>query len=78
MAPPPEAGIKALTLLVWGVLTSAVGIGVTLFAFFLARLTPVAFWPITGAGVIVLCLGIGLIIAGRIVDSHQRTRGPQA
>ena len=77
MAPPPESGIKALTLMVWGVLMCSAGIGVTLFAFFLARVSPVAFWPITGAGIIVLCLGSRLVIAARIVDRHQRTRGPQ-
>jgi Domain of unknown function (DUF6249) len=75
MAPPPEARIKALTLMVWGVLVSSAGIGVTLFAFFLSRMSPAAFWPITGAGVIVLCLGVGLIVAARIVDRHQKTRG---
>jgi Domain of unknown function (DUF6249) len=77
MAQPPEAGIKALTLTVWGVLVSAAGIGVILFAFLLARMTPSALWPITGAGVIVLCLGVGLIVAGRIVDRHQRRRETQ-
>jgi hypothetical protein len=78
MAPPPEAGIKAITLLVWGVLVSAAGVGVILFAVLLARMTPDALWPIVGAGAIVLCLGVGLLVAGRIVDSHQRRRSPQA
>jgi|SRR5579862_8249665 Domain of unknown function (DUF6249) len=78
MAPPPEAGIKPLTLMVWGVLVSAAGIGVILFAVLLARMAPQALWPIIGAGVIVLCLGVGLLVAGRIVDSHQRRRLPQA
>jgi hypothetical protein len=75
MAPPPDSGIKPLPFLIWGVLVSAGGIGVTLFAFLLSRMTPSAFWPITGAGVIVLCLGIGLIVAARLIDRHQRTRG---
>jgi hypothetical protein len=77
MAPPAQAGMRALPFMVWGVLLSSAGIGVGLFAFILARISPTAFWPITGAAVIVLCLGIGLIVAARLIDRHQKTRGPQ-
>jgi Domain of unknown function (DUF6249) len=76
MAPAADSGINPLGLMVGGVITTSVGVGVAILAFFLAHVAPVAFWPIIGGGVVVLCLGVGLLMAGRIVDHHKRRPGP--
>ena len=77
MAPTTEAGPNALALLVGGVIVASAGVGVALFAFFLAHIAPVAFWPVLGAGVIALCLGLGIVIAGRLAERHQRQQAAQ-
>jgi Domain of unknown function (DUF6249) len=76
MAPAADSGINPLGLMVGGVITTSVGVGVAILAFLLAHVAPVAFWPIIGGGVVVLCLGVGLLMAGRIVDHHKRRPGP--
>ncbi len=76
MAPPRENGINSLGLMVAGVIVISGGIGVALLAFLLARLAPVSFWPLLGAGTVLLCVGIGLLVAGRMVERHKRTHGP--
>ena len=76
MAPPKENGINPVALMVGGVITIATGVGLALLAFFLQQVAPLAFWPVLGAGVLVLCVGVGLLVAGRIVETHKRMRGP--
>jgi hypothetical protein len=77
MAPVHEEGINPLTLWVAGVIVTSAGIGVGLLAFFLAHISPVALWPVLGGGVLVLCVGLGLVIAARIVQKHKGTPGPE-
>jgi hypothetical protein len=77
MAPPHAAGINPLTLWVSGVIVISAGVGVALLAFFLERVTPEAFWPILGGGVLTLCVGTGLVVAARIVQKYKGTRGPE-
>jgi hypothetical protein len=76
MAPPQDSGINPLGLWVGGVILISAGVGVALLAFILDHVAPAAFWPILGGGVVALCLGVGLVVAARIVQKHQGTRGP--
>ncbi len=60
-------------LIVGGFVTFASGVGVVLLAFFLVRLVPIAFYPVLGAAMVVLCVGLGLIFSGRYL---AKTRPP--
>jgi hypothetical protein len=77
MAPAHQERLDPLALWVAGVIVISAGIGVGLLAFFLAHVAPVAFWPVLGGGVLVLCVGVGLVIAARIVQKHRGTPGPE-
>jgi hypothetical protein len=46
-----------------GIITTAAGVGVGLFAFFIGKVAPIALYPILGAGVVVICVGLGLLVA---------------
>lgn len=43
-----------------GIITAASGVGVALLAFFIAQVKPQALYPIMGAGVVAICVGVGL------------------
>ena len=45
-----------------GIITIAAGIGLCLLSFFIGHIAPIALYPILGAGVLVLCVGGGLIV----------------
>ena len=77
MAPPKENGINPVALMVAGVITISAGVGLALLAVILQRVAPLSFWPVLGAGVLVLCIGVGLLMAGRIVEKHKRMHGPE-
>ena len=50
-----------------GIITTATGIGIALFSFFLGQIAPKALYPVLGAGVIVICVGLGLIAGARVM-----------
>lgn len=78
MAPVQEPGMSPIGLRVGGIITIAAGFGVAILSLFLARLAPVAFYPVMGGALVVVCVGTGLVIAARAVD-HARSkevRGP--
>jgi hypothetical protein len=77
MAPERQASLNPLGLWIAGVIVISAGIGVGLLSFILAQVRPVAFWPILGGGVVALCIGIGLVVAARIVQKHEGSRGPE-
>jgi hypothetical protein len=77
MAPEPRTGINPLGLWIGGVILISAAIGVGLLAFILERVAPIAFWPVLGGGVVSLCIGIGLVVAARIVQKHKDTHGPE-
>ncbi len=78
MAAPREEGIKPMPLMVGGIICSTVGVGVCALAWFLSQIAPVAFWPILGGGVVILCTGLGLVLSARVVDQHRRRDATQA
>jgi hypothetical protein len=79
MAPEPRGeGLNALYVKVGGIVTISAGIGVALLSFFLAEVVPVALYPVLGGGIVAVCLGLGLVVAARVIERHgprQDTRG---
>ncbi len=58
-----------------GIIVSAAGIGVFLMAFFIARIAPVALFPIMAGGILTICVGIGLLIGAKVVaDARAQER----
>jgi Domain of unknown function (DUF6249) len=50
---------------VGGIITIAAGVGVGLLSYFVDPLFPQARRPLIGLGILAVCVGIGLLIAGR-------------
>lgn len=64
-----------IALKVGGIIVTAAGVGVFLMSFFIARIAPVALYPIMAGGVVTLCVGIGLLIGAKVVaDASDRER----
>jgi hypothetical protein len=64
-----------LYLKVAGIITTAAGVGVFVMSFFIARIAPVALYPIMAAGIVTICVGIGLIIGAKVfADARERER----
>jgi hypothetical protein len=62
-----------------GIITTAAGVGIGLLAFFVGKVAPVALYPILGGGVVVICVGLGLLIAARTMKrsgEFSRSTGP--
>ena len=80
MAPDPRGdALNPLHLRVGGIITLAAGVGVAILSYFIAQVAAIAFYPVLGGGVVVLCVGVGLIIAARAVETDARrseTRRP--
>jgi hypothetical protein len=54
-----------------GIITTAGGVGIAILAFFIAKVAEPALYPILGAGVLVISIGIGLIIAAKALRASQ-------
>ena len=59
-------------LQIGGIITAASGVGVALLSWFIAQVKPQAFYPIMGAGVVAICVGVGLLIAARVLARHRK------
>ncbi len=58
-----------------GIVTTAAGIGICLLSFFISRIAPPALYPILGGGVLVICVGVGLLIGARaLAEVRERER----
>jgi hypothetical protein len=66
--------INPLYLRVGGIITLAAGLGVAFLSYFLAQVAPVALYPVLGGGIVVICIGLGLLVSARAVESHQRAQ----
>ncbi len=71
-----QVRIEPLHLRIGSIITIAVGAGLALLSIFISRIAPVALYPILGSGVLIVCVGIGLLIAARAVERHQRRPQP--
>src|ERR1700722_141627 len=54
-------------LKVGGIITCASGIGVALLSIFIALVFPPYHWIALGAGIVAVCVGVGLIIAAKSI-----------
>jgi hypothetical protein len=56
-----------------GIVTLAAGVGICLLSFFIGRIAAVAFYPILGGGVLVICIGAGLLFGAKaLADARAR------
>jgi hypothetical protein len=56
-----------------GIIVTAAGIGIFLMSYFVARVAPVALYPIMAGGIVTICVGIGLLIGAKVVaDARER------
>ncbi len=72
-----EEAVDPRHLRVGGIITVAIGIGLLPLALFVAQVQDRARFPIMGAGVLAICVGIGLLISARTLerDPAPRDRG---
>jgi hypothetical protein len=77
MAPEQSSGMSPVGLKVAGIITCAAGIGVMILSLFLAQVASEALYPVMGGGVVTLCVGIGLILASRAVESHRERQASE-
>jgi len=71
MAPEKSSGLAPMSLMVGGIVAGAAGIGVVILSVFISRVEPNALYPIMGGGIVVLCVGAGLIMASRAVEQYR-------
>ena len=68
-----------LHLKLGGIITIAAGIGIALLALFLSRIAPIALCPVLAAGVLVVCVGAGLLVGAKVLaEAHERERSRNA
>jgi hypothetical protein len=67
--------IEPLHVKLGGIITLAAGVGICLLSFFISRIAPIALYPILGAGVLVISIGVGLLIGARALEA-ARAREP--
>jgi hypothetical protein len=66
---------NSIYIKVGGIITTAAGVGVFAMSFFIARIAPVALYPIMAAGIVILCVGAGLLIGAKVLaDARERER----
>jgi hypothetical protein len=62
-------------LQIGGIITTASGIGVFIAAFFVGLQFPIAKLPMLGAGALTVCIGVGLLVAARVLGRDGPRRG---
>jgi hypothetical protein len=62
-----HGGVDPRELQVGGIITCASGLGVALLAIFISLVFPPYHWLVLGVGVVAVCIGIGLLIAARVL-----------
>lgn len=58
-------------LKIGGIITTAGGIGLFIAGFFVGLQFPIAKLPMLGAGVLVGCIGVGLLLAARAIGGYR-------
>jgi hypothetical protein len=77
MAPEQHQGMNPLALRVGGIITAATGCGIVVLAFFLSQVAAQALYPVLGGGILVVCVGAGLMIAARAVERYRERQTRQ-
>lgn len=63
-----------LALKLGGIITVAAGVGLLPLGYCVSLVMPDALFPIIGAGILAVCVGIGLLIGARVVAGAQAGR----
>jgi hypothetical protein len=72
---PRGEPVSPVDIKLGGIITVAAGVGICLLSFFVSRIAPIALYPILGAGVLVICVGVGLLIgATAVAEARERER----
>jgi hypothetical protein len=66
-----EGKIDPVQVKLGGIITLSAGIGICLLSFFISRIVPAALYPILGGGVVVICVGVGLLFGARALTDAQ-------
>ncbi len=67
-----EQELNPMYLQVGGIIAIAAGVGLAALAGFIAQVQPRALFPTLGVGVLVICVGVGLVVAARAIARHRR------
>jgi hypothetical protein len=67
--------IDPLHVKLGGIITIASGVGICLAAMFMVGVSPMAFYPMFGVGLVAICVGIGLRIGSKVLaEARERER----
>jgi hypothetical protein len=67
--------IDPLHMKLGSIITIASGLGICLLGWLMVGVSPLAFYPIFGAGLVTICVGIGLRIASKVLaEARERER----
>jgi hypothetical protein len=69
---PREAALNPMDLKIGGIITIASGNGLALASFFASKLLPLALYAMLGAGILAMCVGVGLLLAARTLQRDAR------
>ena len=73
ISPDADGHTDPTDLKLGGVIVTAAGVGIFLMSYFVARVAPVALYPIMAGGIVTICVGIGLLIGAKVVaDARER------
>jgi hypothetical protein len=67
-----EGQVEPVYVKLGGIICVATGVGICLLAFFVSQVRPITFYPILGGGVVMICVGIGLIVGARVLAEVRR------
>jgi len=71
MTPDRDPGLNPVYLKIGGIIILSLGAGIAILAVVLTQVEPHAFFPILGGAAVVICLGVGLMIAARAVEQQR-------
>lgn len=67
--------VDPMDLKLGGIIVTAVGIGLVPMSYFIGKLAPIAVYPILGASVIIIFVGVALLVGAKVItDARDRER----
>jgi len=66
-----DRAIDGPALQLGGIITLAAGVGLAVFALFLSHVWPASLYVLLGLGALTVCVGLGLVIAARMLRGRQ-------